>query len=329
MAEKDLTSNEKDERLQSVKRRTVLTEFGSGVLKRVGAGAHVTVELENGFSTRLRKSQIFLPSGGTKIEDTRQIAQALGLRLAPNTVTEPAECWKPSSFMAKKLEKEKSRMQAKAKMLQKPEPLSLSLEVFTSNGYLGLDFLMDENPAAARVLQGYGFRVTQPYHYARVPSGKALHLQLQQWKNAGLTLSREAIKNGTRERLNAVRDLIKNKQMDDEDLVFQALVEHDFPNFYVQEPKPSNDATKLTIYPIIQGEDVYIALPDNQASSEVAIENSRTSIKWEASEPAMSYFGSMTMVKSVVAAIRKDGHTVTNYRTIRRRYTQYAEYQTR
>lgn len=325
-AEKSLTADDQQAKIEALKKRSVITEFGTGILKRIGTSPFVTVELEHGHSVRLRKSQVFLPTGTETSATPKQIAHALGLKLAPNTVTEPAESWKPSLFMTRKLAKETKLTTAKAKLLAKPQPLSFKLDLFQTNGYLCLDFFLDEgDPSSARVLQGYGFRVTHPYHYAHVPTGKALTRQLADWKSAGLVLSPDLVKNGAHERFRAVADLIRSKQLGDESTVFQTIVDHSFDNFYTQDTKPSNNPNRLLVYPIIQNGSVYIAMPDNQASSEIARNNSRSSIEWESSEASMSYFGSLTMVKAVVSALRKDGHTVSNYRTLRRRFEQFSE----
>ena len=305
----------------------VHTEYGEGYIKKIntyGKG-QVQVELLNGYAVVLRRSQVYLVTRTlTNNKDIKvAINKEIGLPIVDNKPSVPADMWKPSKFMEKQhkaLKEQEKKVQEKVlkeKQTKKAKDMSVELYVLVTNGYLGIDYLMDENnETAAKILQASGFRTTQPYYYSKVVNKDALNRQMKLWKDSGLMVDKQMMAMGVREAFIEMYNLLSNGQIKNHKETFRAAQQNRVVNFYKQENKPSNDKATFKPYPLIQDGAAYIALPVNQASSKIAMQHKRPSFRWVKSDPALTYFGTMQQVLAKLNELQADGLQIANIKDL-------------
>jgi SNF2-related domain len=325
--------------------KPVHTEYGDGVIIKVAPKLRwIRVALPNGYEARLRQSQVFLITRTeTSNKDIRKlIARNMG-ELPPGTEPDvPAEHWVPLKERYKKLFKEEKKgrtthkdqgptpttpkqKEASPPVAKKPvNELSVELTLFVSNGFLGLDFLMDEaNQTAIKVLQAHGFRSTPAYYYARMPDAKRMNIQMKLWKEKGLTMDATQAKQGVPQAMLEMYRLLQTGQIKNHKETYRATREANVLNFYRLEHKASNDKTIFKPYPIIQDGQAYIALPaQGQAGTREAMKYKRASIRWLHSDPSLAYFGSVQQIIDVIKTLREAGVTVANIKELDKEITK-------
>jgi len=323
--------------------RPVHTEYGDGVIIKVAPKLRwIRVALPNGYEARLRQSQVFLITRTeTSNKDIRKlIARQIG-DLPPSTEPEvPAEHWVPLKERYKKLfpqpkgkgktipflePKTQKQKQANPPVEKKPvDQLSIELTIFITNGFLGLDYLMDEaNQTAIKVLQSHGFRSTPAYFYARMPDAKRMNIQMKLWHEKGLAMDASLIKAGVPAAFMEMYRLLQTGQIKNHKETYKATREANVANFYRLEHKASNDKTIFKPYPIIQDGSAYVALPaQGQAGTREAMKYKRASIRWLHSDPSLAYFGTVAQIIQVIKALRDAGVSVANIKELDKEITK-------
>ena len=308
----------------ALKGRLVHTEFGDGyVMKCHPTNPMIRVELINpeGYSINLRKAQTFLITRSeTSTKDIRnQLLKSVGIKDIATPIDVPARNWRPvTRSVRQQVEREKEEKIVQQKKVREEElksALSLELAVVVANGFLGLDYIVDEeNHKAAAALSALGFRPTPQFYYARVINAKALQNQMHLWKEKGLRPDPIVVKQGIPAAFQEMLALLKSGQIKNHQATFKAATQANIVNFYRLSHKASNDKMLFKPYPIIQDGEAYIALPMGQAGTKTAMSPAfkRPSYKWALSEPSLSYYGTVQQMVVMLKKLQAAGVQVMN-----------------
>ena len=336
---------ERAERAAALKDQLVHTEYGDGYISRglSPRGKFVSIELLNGYRARARRSQVFLVTRTlTSNKDIKNlIARAIGKM--PHAIPEdvPAAFWRASK-RAEELRKIHERKFGKRTVEQAEQPMptpvtpkqkqaqevpkkadAIQLTIFVSNGFLGIDYLLDEEQGdVIRVLQSLGFRTTPSYYYAQMKNANHMRNQFNLWAEKGLKPDPTIVKQGIGDAINGAAQLMKSGQLKNHVEVFKLTKGTQVRNFYTQEQKPSKDSMTFKPYPILQDGKMFIALPQNQAGSRTAMKFRRPLTKWVTSDPAMAYFGTVQQVVKAIKDIRAAGITISNIKELDQQVTK-------
>lgn len=317
------------EKLQGLKNQLVHTEYGEGYIKHVSAKSKfITVELVNGYRIRVWRSQVFLVTRSlTSNKDIRnQILKSIGKMPLSVPVDVPAEKWKPSKKgleIQQQQEEQEQVVQEKTRKTQQQKALNVELTMFIANGFLGLDYVIDEqNTTAMKVLQAHGFRSTPEYYYSRVPNHNALNNQMKMWKDEGLTADPVVVKQGVFEAFQEMYNLLKTGKIKNHMDTYKATSVNKVVNFYRLEHKPSNKKELFKPYPIIQDGAAYIALPTGQAGTREAMRLKRPAFKWLKSDPTLSFFGTPQQIAHALKAMQDAGLNISNIEDLRKEFAR-------
>lgn len=308
------------EQARALKGRLVHTEFGDGYIQNVSpVSPFVSVNLVNGYGMVVRKSQCFLITRGeTSTKDIRnQLLKSVGIKNIADPVDVPAERWRPMSQKVKQqILKEKEVKVTKQKVEREKElktALSVELQFVVVNGFLGIDYIVDEeNHKAMQALSGCGFRPTPQFYYSKVINDKALRLQFKLWQEKGMKPDPILLKQNVQAGFQEMLQLLKSGQIKNHQATYKAATGANIVNFYRLTHKASNDKTLYKPYPIIQDGVAYIALPTGQAGTALAMKYKRPSYRWFLSEPSLSYYGTVQQVATMLKKIQAAGVEVTN-----------------
>lgn len=300
------------------------TEWGDGYIRGLRPGAKmVTVELLNGYRVRVQRSQVFVVGRTlTSNKDIRnQILKAIGDLPVSTPAEVPADRWIPSTKALEIQKKQADKLrqkEEKQEQKEKESALNIELTLFVANGFLGIDYLLDdENHMATRVLQAAGFRTTPEYYYSKVVNAKALENQFALWAEKGLQIDPIVLKQGVGDAFNEMLRLLKAGLVRNHTETYKATRQAQVVNFYRLEHRPSNKKDMFKPYPIIQDGVAYIALPaTGQAATRLAMQYKRPSYKWIKSEPTLSYFGSFQQVVSMLQKLEAQGMHISNKREL-------------
>lgn len=324
--DEDAAASEAEQKAAELKGRWVHTEWGEGVIRHVTLkGKNVYVVLPNGYAVKMRKSQCFLITKATTSPKgiREKLLQSVGKLPVTGPVTEPAVHWKPSKKalqLQQQKEVIKEKKETEKRELQKKKDLSIELTIFVANGFLGIDYLLDEeNQTAMRTLQAHGFRPTPPYYYSRVVNYKALDNQLKMWKNKGLKADPILEKHNVLQAFKEMYELLKTGQIKNHRETYRVTKAANVVNFYRLEHKASNSKEYFKPYPIIQDGQAYIALPANgQAGTRLAMQYKRQSFRWKKSDPTLSFFGTVPQIIKVIKDLLNAGVTISNIEELRK-----------
>lgn len=323
--------SEAEQRAASLIGQLVHTEFGEGYIKKVSAapGAKfMSIELLNGYRVRIRRPQVFLITRTmTSNKDIRnQILKSIGKMPIATAPDVPADSWKQSR-RAQQLQQEHQQKQEqkeqKVRQEKQQKDLSIELTLFVANGFLGLDYLVDEhNPTAMKVLQAHGFRTIAPYYYSKVANYKALNNQMKLWKNSGLMADPVVVKQGVFEAFQEMYNLLKSGQIKNHKETYRVANQQKVVNFYRLEHKPSNRNDLFKPYPIIQDGQAYIALPTGQAGTRMAMKYKRPSFRWIESDPTLSFFGTIPQIAKTIKSLTDAGVSIANIEELRKEFAK-------
>jgi hypothetical protein len=302
--------------------RLVHTEFGEGYVQKCSpTNPFISVNLLNGYAMTVRKSQCFLVTRGeTSTKDIRnQLLKSVGVKNIADPVDVPAEKWRPMRKSIKEqIQREKEEKVVQQKKVREEETksaLSVELAVVLVNGFLGLDYIVDEsNHKAMQALSAVGFRPTPQFYYARVVNDKALVNQMKLWKELGLRPDPVVIKQNIPAAFAELLALLKSGQIKSHHATYKAAMNANIVNFYRLTHKASNDKMLFKPYPIIQDGQAYIALPLGQAGTKTAMSPKfkRPSYKWALSEHSLSYYGTMQQVNGMIKKLQAAGVQIMN-----------------
>jgi len=308
---------------EALKGQLVHTEFGEGYIKHLNPKYKtLSIELVNGYRVRVHKSQVFVITRTlTSNKDIRNLVlRSIGKLPISTPVDVPAEGWKASKKaqeLQRMHEEKQVQKEQKQREQQKQRELNIELTPFVVNGFLGLDYEMDEeNQTAMKVLQGHGFRSTAPYYYAKVVNSKALDNQMKMWRNKGLTVDPLLVKQNVLQAFLEMYNLLQSGKIKSHQETFKAARGAQIVNFYRLEHKPSNRKDLFKPYPIIQDGQAFIALPTGQAGTREAMKYKRPSFRWKESVATLSYFGSMQQVVKVIKELEAAGVHISNIKEL-------------
>lgn len=316
---------EAQQRLQGLKGQLVHTEFGDGYIRMVsGTSRFMSVELLNGYRVKVRKAQVFLITRSlTSNKDIRdQMLKMIGKLPATKPIDVPADSWKASKKAQEIQKQHEQKTQVKEQVQReekKQKDLSIELTVFVANGFLGVDYFVDEaNPTAMKVLQAHGFRTTPTYYYSRVPNHNALNNQMKLWKEKGLTMDKSMSNQGVFAAFEEMYALLKSGAIRNHKETYRATKAAQVVNFYRTEQKPSNKKEIFKPYPIIQDGIAYIALPTGQAGTREAMKFRRPAFKWAMSDATLSFFGTLAQVTHLFKTLIDAGVSISNVEELRK-----------
>lgn len=311
---------EQEQKAASVKGMPVHTEFGDGVIGKIDPfNKYVSVLLDTGYNVRIRKNQVFLVTRTeTSTKDMRnQLLKISGDLPVTESLTVPARQMRPSKAAQKMMQERELKLKSKETKKREDKmkkDLSIELSLFVANGFLGVDYIINErNQTATQTLQAAGFRPQQPFYYAKVTNFTALKNQLNLWQNKGLRPDPTILKQGVREAFAELYNLMKSGKIKSHRETFKMTQAAKVVNFYRLEHKANNSKQLYKPYPIIQDGLAYIALPaQGQAGTREAMKYKRPSFRWYLSDPTLSFFGSVQQVLSVVKHLETSGVQISN-----------------
>ena len=316
------------EKMKNLKGHLVHTEHGDGyIVEMQTKGKLVTVDLVNGYSVRARKSQVFLVTRTeTSTKDIRnQLLKSVGDLPIAKQVDVPAVWLKAPKGVLKKLqETEKKQQDKEAKERQKKveAELAIELQFVVTNGFFGLDYVIDEeNLTAQQTLTGCGFRPQAPFYYSKVKNVVALRNQMTLWKNSGLSVDPLLYKQGVPQAFREMDALLQSGKIKNHQLTAKQMAGAGLVNFYRLEHKANNDKKVFKPYPIIEGGVAYIALPaQGQAGTKVAMQHKRPAFSWHLSTPSLSFYGTPLSVNKMLAKIVAAGVQITNIKELEKEF---------
>lgn len=313
---------------RALKGQLVHTEFGEGYIRSCTAKSKfVIVDLIEGYSVRQRKSQVFLVTRAeTSTKDVRDgILKSIGDLPITAPIDVPAHIYKLSRFaekVKKEAEEKQKVKQEKKRVQQKQKDLSIELHFAIVNGFLGVNYLIDEsNQTAMQTLQASGFRMVPQFYYAKIINAGALNNQMTLWKNSGMMADPAVVKQGVFQAFQEMYALLKNGRIKNHQDTFKMTQAQKVVNFYRLEHKASNDKKLFKPYPLIEDGVAYIALPaGGQAGTKEAMRLKRPSFKWRISEPTLSFFGSTQQVLAMMKHLAASGVSVSNVEDLREQF---------
>jgi SNF2 family DNA or RNA helicase len=315
----------------SLKGRLAHTEFGDGYISNCSPiTPFVRVSLLNGYSMTVRKAQCFLITRGeTSTKDIRnQLLKSVGIKDIATPVDVPAERWVPMKQSVKdKIIKEKAEKVTKMKEVRETElksALSIELTFVVANGFLGIDYIIDEtNHKAMQALSACGFRPSQPFYYSKIINAKALELQFKLWQEKGLRPDPVILKQNVPAAFREMLQLLKSGQIRNHAATYKAASSAGIVNFYRLSHKASSDKMLFKPYPVIQDGVAYIALPSNgQAGTKNAMLWKRPSYRWHLSEPTLSYYGTIQQIIAMMKKVQSSGVQITNIDDLKRDFVK-------
>lgn len=323
----DLYSQTIRERALGLKGQKVHTEFGDGVIARSASNSgSIVADLFSGYSVQVRRSQAFLidPRSVVGGADVRQrMLERIGLPVI-GPVSEIAESLKAPRGMLKRLEERKRAADARAYALRERESRTsrtAKLGFIRANGYLGIEFVVDEVRAEAiAILQNSGFKAGPQLKLARVDSPQVLKRQLRTWRDLGFTMSRASTKFKTPEALRYCTNLMEAKKMTDR-RVRELATSIGVPNVFELEFKATADERDLSVFPVVRDHQLYLAMPvAGQAGNRKALANSIKALDWQQSQSTLSFFGSAKEVAAKLRQVQNAGLLVSNIDRLRTKF---------
>jgi hypothetical protein len=283
----------------------------------------VTVDLTNGYSVQARKNQVFvITRTETSTKDIRnQLLKSVGSLPVTQEIDVQAEWLKaPKGVLKKQKEVQQRQQQKEAVQRQKKmqSELAIELSLIITNGYLGLDYVLDEeNQTAQNVLNGCGFRPQAPFYYAQVKNVAMLRNQMTLWKEKGMTVDPQVIKQGVGFAFKEMDTLLQSGNIKNHRETAKAMAGAQVVNFYRLEHKANNDKKMFKPYPIIENGMAFIALPaQGQAGTKTAMLLKRPAFRWIRSTPSMSFYGSFQQVEHMLKRLEESGIQLTNIKEL-------------
>jgi len=324
--EDEASINEETARkLDALKGMPVHTEFGEGIIRLAGRGKFTSVILNSGYAVKIRKTQVFLITRTeTSTKDIRnQLLKMVGELPLSTPIEVPAESWKASKA-AEKLQLEKQKIQEIKETKKRHEKLkaelSIELYLFIANGFLGIDYAIDENnQTAMKTLQANGFRITAPFYYSKISSALALKNQLNLWQEKGLRPDKIILEQGGREAFNELYKLIKAGKIKSHSDTYKYAKSNNVVNFFRLEHKPNNNKMQFKPYALIQDNIAYIALPaQGQAGTRTAMSAQfrKPTFRWSLADPTLSYFGTVQQIEEKLQKLEESGIQISNIKDL-------------
>lgn len=314
-----------DEKINNLKGMPVHTEFGDGVIRLISRSSrNVSVLLNTGYSIAVRKSQCFLITRNhLSGKDIRTlILRSIG-KLPPTakimTVSPKMRAMQRALRIKNKEIKLKEIQEIEHQKTE--QSLAIELSFFVANGFLGIDYLVDEdNQTAIQTLQACGFRPTPSFYYAKIPNAVSLKKQFDLWKEKGLMFDPQIIKQGISSAFFDLFNLIKTGNIKNHKQIYKMTTKNKVVNFYRLEHKVNPDKMVFKPYPIVEGGAGYLVLPANQPGTRTAMKYRYSTIKWRISDPSLSYFGSTNEVSSMIKKLLESGVQITNINDLKKEF---------
>jgi SNF2 family DNA or RNA helicase len=324
-SDEDSVDPTEDEIIGNLKGMPVHTEFGDGVIRLISRNSrNVSVLLDTGYSIAIRKSQCFLITRNqVSGKDIRTlILRSIGKLPSTAKITTISPKMRAMQRALRIKNKEIKLKQIQEIEQQRLEQsLAIELSFFVANGFLGIDYLVDENnQTAVQTLQACGFRSTAPFYYAKIPNALSLKKQFDLWKEKGLTFDPQIIKQGIGTAFFDLFNLIKTGSIKNHKQVYKMTTKNRVANFYRLEHKVNPDKMVFKPYPIVENGTGYLVLPANQPGSRTAMKYRYSTIKWRASDTTLSYFGSTNDISSMIKKLLESGIQITNINDLKKEF---------
>ena len=169
-----------------------------------------------------------------------------------------------------------------------------------------------DDEAAVRTAQAFGFKFTPDYFAAKVPTPRHMMKVFEAWSELGFTLdgyNSLICKNAYDAFVKSGKKAIVN--------LFGMSAKADIQNFYRMEFKPNPDKSHINPYPLIQDNQLYIALPKaGQPGSMRAITKAKVpGVRWmlyEKGSELICFVSTKQKAAKLIQLILSQGVTIPN-----------------
>lgn len=288
------------------------TQLGEGVINRILKNA-VTVRLkETGEDIVAARSTVFVKDKPVANVRTA-LAKITGLKPQVGAVV-PAPYEEAKRKLAEQAKAEQEADEYYEDEGEEYDDTSyMEIWPVVINGFLGLEYYPngDDDPNVA-TLQSLGFRYNQQYKYAEVANAQRLLKQFQVWADAGFTLDTSL--GDVSGQFEVMYRLLKSKKLSNHSSMYKYAKDQDLRNFMRLQIKPSNKATLIRCYPLIENGVAYIALPfKGQSGNRKAITKRAPGIVWQDAEPVLQLFTlNIPKTVQVLENLTKSGVQISN-----------------
>lgn len=286
------------------------TDKGDGEIVRVGPRT-ITVLLPSGERVLVRKLSAFIITRpNTSTSDIRNQLLKLTGDVPLSKPIEVLET-KLTPLMIRKMEKQE-RVQKRQLDKEASESVSLNLEFTIINDYLGIRMTNVDNEASVRTAQAFGFKYSPDYFAAKVPTPRHMMKLFETWAAQDFTLdgyNSLICKNAYEAFVKSGKKAIVN--------LFGISVKAEIQNFYRMEFKPNPDKNHINPYPLIQDNQLYIALPKaGQPGSMRAITKAKVpGVRWmlyEKGSELICFVSTKQKAAKLIQLILAQGVTIPN-----------------
>lgn len=256
-----------------VMNRPVHTDVGDGTIVYVG-NKKLRVRLADGSIILVPKMQAYIITRSTTngIDMRNELLKQVGKIPLDKPITVPVE----EGVQDKKRRKKAGQEEQLAPKESLP---TAEFDFTVMNDFLALMYRGDgSDTAVVDTLQNFGFRITQPYIYTKIPGPIRLMRLMQALAAAGFTLT----KDNSTELARIYQALKHNKKAMN---TFGFATQMSVTNFFRADIKPSGDPNLLRIYPLVQDGMLYLMFPTKgQAANQKVRRVQVSEIQWKQSQ---------------------------------------------
>ena len=156
--------------------------------------------------------------------------------------------------------------------------VEMILDFTVVNDFLGIRLVNTDNEAAVRVAQAMGFKHPPAYFAAKMPRPRHLLQVFTAWKELGFEIDKE----NSHACSVAYKHFFANRNSAPN--FYGVANASDIRNFYKMEFKPNPSRTHINPYPLMQDDELFLALPKNGHPGSIpAMQKARVAgVKWYA-----------------------------------------------
>lgn len=282
-----------------IKGRAAHTDFGDGEVISV-QHRFLKVRTASGTVIKTPKLQTYLITRATTngIDMRNELLKQVGQIPLDAPIQVPVE-----DGAEDKKRKAKSR-QGKEEVPVTPQGPEAEFDFTIINDFLGLMYRGDGTDGnMVSMLQNFGFRMSQPYNFVKIPGPKVMLRFVRALHDAGFVLTLD-----DSDELKRIYEALRVNRYAMNTFAFATKMK--VSNFYRDQTKPSSDPNKLKIYPLIQDGTLFLAFPiRGQAGNMRASKVKVPGCAWAKNDgiELMHLFNTKTEAKDKVAELLQAG----------------------
>lgn len=311
----DLRAKLREERIK-MRNRPVHTEFGDGVI--VGLGRmRVRVLFPDGTRKSINKMKVYVitRSSTNNVDLRNELLKQVGEIPIDKPIQVPAT----TGAADKKRQLKAAGVDVDSKP-KRDETLRIKLSLNVVNDYLALVYSAeDAEKEAAQIsaLQNFGFQISPQYVFARIMGPVRLLALFRGFKDAGFKISPE--QSATFK--NIWYALTQNKKAFQN---FGFASQFEIKLFQKEQIRPSADQSLLKVYPIVEDQRLYVAMPlQGQSSTRKAMRIRPMDIKWEeggGTSEIVRFVRTKAEALAVIKELITAGIEIQNLERVRKQY---------